>query len=416
MSVLMLFLEKGYLLPVSILLLAILPAAAFIRSRLRRSRERLSTSPPGSPPVGRKPTKRKPGNQARLPGQWIPSEFRFPTPPPYPEWYLGSTKPLPYRAFRHGPKYNVTMGLRSTPYEDWIQLDNHYPKYHADKAKRLEERGSKCFHTAPEAYPAAIELLQELVDYLPSRYPTMFKRTPTGIANLWSGEMFNVIEHPLKEDPMAMAGRLVQDDLALMIEKPDGQYYLLAGSILLAGFWRLEDKLGMPMSEIHTSGAVPQFREKLESGMKKFFTRLNCEEIYTRNNYFIQVDDSLAWSWSIGNEDSEVVSWHTAEKNKAIKHHWYRSERQSLRRLPKSGAITFTIRTYFHPITEIAQEDYVPGRLASAIRSWGDDVSRYKGKDRYGEVLLEYLDQEHQKQVERGLDLEKEDQIRQYPW
>lgn len=76
----------------------------------------------------------------------------------------------------------------------------------------------------------------------------------------------------------------------------------------------------------------------------------------------------------------------------------------------------FTIRTYFHPITDIAKEPYVPGRLASAIRAWGDDVSKYKGRERYGEVLLEYLDKKHQEQVENGLDLSKEDEARQYPY
>lgn len=80
----------------------------------------------------------------------------------------------------------------------------------------------------------------------------------------------------------------------------------------------------------------------------------------------------------------------------------------------------FTIRTYFHPITEIAQEPYVPGRLASAVRSWGDDVSRYKGKAQYGEVLLEYLDQQHKEQVERGLVVENEEEqeehVKPYPW
>lgn len=45
----------------------------------------------------------------------------------------------------------------------------------------------------------------------------------------------------------------------------------------------------------------------------------------------------------------------------------------------------------------------MPGRLASAIRSWGDDVSRYKGKERYGEVLLEYLDRMDVEQKERGI-------------
>lgn len=362
------------------------------------------------------PGKRTSEKAAHTPGQWTPSSFRTPRPAPYPDWSVETTKPLPYRAFRYGPKYNVTMGLRSLRIDDWIQLDNHYPRYHADKARRIAERGPKCCRTAPEAFPAAVELLEELAEYLPARYPSLYRRTAVGLDNLWSGETFDIVERPLKEDPIAMCARLVQDDLALMIEKPDGQYYLLSGAVLLAGFWRLEDKVGMPLSEIHTAGEVPQYKEKLERGMLSFFKRLKCEDLYARNNYFIQVDDDLAWSWSIGPEDSSAISWNTAEKNRAVEHHFYRSERQSLRRLPKTGAVVFTIRTYFHPITEIAQEDYVPGRLASAIRSWGPDVQRYKGADKYCEVLLEYLDKEHQKQLGRGLDLAKEDDVRQYPW
>ncbi|KAI4601027.1 hypothetical protein KJ359_012214 [Pestalotiopsis sp. 9143b] len=399
--------QSPFLLPWLMLFLSIITLVVLL------GRKERPPSAPGTPVAGKQ---RREKNPPRQPGQWTPSDFKFPTVAPYPDWDVTSTKPLPYRAFRYGPKYNVNMGLRSTPYDEWIELDSDYAKYHHDKTDRIKERGSKCYGTAPEAYPAALELLEELARYLPDRYPSLYKRTDVGIDNLWSGESFNITERPLKEDPMCMAGRLIQDDLALMVERPDGEYYLLAGSILLAGFWRLEDKFGMPMSEIHTSGDVPQFREKLESSMKKFFTRLSCHELYARNNYFVQVDDSLPWSWSIGDEDAPGLSWQTAEKNRAIEHHYFRSERQTLRRLPRSGAIAFTIRTYFHPIVDIAQEDYVPGRLASAIRSWGDDVSRYKGKERYEEVLLEYLDNEHQKQVGRGLDLAREDKVRQFPW
>ena len=150
--------------------------------------------------------------------------------------------------------------------------------------------------------------------------------------NITTGESFNIVERPLIEDPMQMAARFVQDDIAIMFEKSNGQYYLLAGAILLAGFWRLEDKFGMPLSEIHTSGDVPQFKEKLEKGMMNFFKRVQPDKAVLRNNYFIQVDDELAWSPSIGEEDNDGIGWFTAEKNKAIQHHWFRSERQSLRR------------------------------------------------------------------------------------
>lgn len=256
-------------------------------------------------------------------------------------------------------------------------------------------------------------------DYLPQRYPSLYRRSPVGMDNLLTGEKFNILERPLVEDPMQMAGRMVQDDLAIMFEKSDGQYYLLAASILLAGFWRLEDKWEMPLSEIHTSGEVPGFKDKLEKGMMNFFRRVPPNGPVLRNNYFIQVDDNLAWSDSIGSEEntpSQLGGWFTAEKNKAIEHHWFRSERQSLRRLPRSGGVVFTIRTYFHPITQIAEQPYVPGRLASAIRSWGPDVAKYKGRAVYQDMLLEYLDKKHDEQVGNGLDLSKEEEAHKYPF
>ena len=53
----------------------------------------------------------------------------------------------------------------------------------------------------------------------------------------------------------------------------------------------------------------------------------------------------------------------------------FRTERQSLRRLPRSGAIVFTIRTYVAGIVDLAKEPGVPGRMASAIRSWPEEVA-----------------------------------------
>lgn len=260
------------------------------------------------------------------------------------------------------------MGLRSMHWDEWIELDNEYLRYHSLKAARIASRGDTCIKTAPQAWGAAVELLEEFAEYLPERYPGLFSRTDEGrLRNLATDEVFDVQRlerNGEREDPMALCARLVQDDLAIMMEGSDGQYYLLAGAILLPGFWRLQDKFGMGLSEIHTSGDVPgyvlflsyfldrvsmgcvgrgckwltwlyRFKEKLEKGMMNFFRRIQPPSPMLRNNYFIQVDDGLAWSESIGSEDATAegeVGWFTAEKNKAIEHHYFRSERQSLRR------------------------------------------------------------------------------------
>ncbi|KAF7190841.1 hypothetical protein HII31_08000 [Pseudocercospora fuligena] len=424
--------SKVGLVPTTAYFGCLLVLACLMLSYLLGKRKRASwlgtrtTDPEKREEVSCSPAKRLKPNE-RTPGTWEPVDWQRPKASPYPDWSVKDTAPLPYRPFRWGP-YHITMGLRSMHWDEWIELDNHYLKFHADKTRRIAERGHKCCRTDasdPRVFDGAVELLEELADYLPQRYPSMFRKTSVGLDNIVTNESFDLRKDQLtmngnREDPMQLSARLVQDDLTIMFEKSDGQYYLLAGAILLAGFWRLEDKLGMCLSEIHTSGEVPGFKQKLEKGMMNFFRRVKPDSPVLRNNYFIQVDDDLAWSHSIGSEDSDGIGWFTAEKNKAIQHHYFRSERQSLRRLPRSGGVVFTIRTYFHPITEIAQEPYVPGRLASAVRSWGDDVSRYKGKAQYGEVLLEYLDQQHKEQIERGLVVEneedQEEHVKQYPW
>lgn len=110
-----------------------------------------------------KPSSRKPTltGRERTPGVWTPVDFKRPDPPPYPDWDVYRTDPLPYRPFRHGP-YHITMGLRTMQWDDWIELDNHYLKFHADKTRRIEERGATHCRTAPEAMDGAIELLEEL--------------------------------------------------------------------------------------------------------------------------------------------------------------------------------------------------------------------------------------------------------------
>ena len=49
---------------------------------------------------------------------------------------------------------------------------------------------------------------------------------------------------------------------------------------------------------------MPQYDKQLKSGMNKFFRRLTVNSPF-RNNYFIQTDNNLDWSVSIGSENEE---------------------------------------------------------------------------------------------------------------
>lgn len=203
---------------------------------------------------------------------------------------------------------------------------------------------------------------------------------------------------------------------------------------MYVGFWRMDDKIGMSLDEIHVSGNVPQcecvhgvewlirllvipVKAKLEMSMERFFRRMPLDKPVIRNNYFIQVvkpsgmarpavgaevasdvdPEELGWSESTNGPEDEFIHGHghSAEPAAYLSPATLRlrSERQTLRRLPRTGAIIFGIRTHLFKVEELAREREVAGRLASAIRSWPDDVGIYKGRKMYQESLLRYLDE-----------------------
>ncbi|THH20946.1 hypothetical protein EW146_g507 [Bondarzewia mesenterica] len=368
---------------------------------------------------------------------------------------LENIKPVPYRPFKWG-EYHVTMGIKNISFEKWIELDDQFAHYHQLRLHRMKLRGKRVVQTLPDdpqfatsGYAAAKELVHELAEYLSRRYPNTFhvERHPRGKDgdDGWYGEgrirmitilpPVNATYNLDEEDPMTVAGLLVQDDLALMIEGSGETYYLRSGAICTAGFWRLEDKLGMSLDDIHFSGNVPQYQKKLRTSLNRFIQRLPVDKLIQRNNYFFKIvsdftrpvepldPDELGWAeTTVGAEDAfqsgaglgygkedaaehDVVDAAVEKQDMNVKPSMMRlrMERQTLRRLPKTGAVIFTIRTYIVPVEELVKEVGTPGRMASAIRSWPDDVAGYKSRASYQQYVLPYLDECHKKQVEEGL-------------
>ena len=147
----------------------------------------------------------------RKAGVWSPVECKRPATPPYPDRSVHTTKPLPYRPFKYGPKYPITMGLRAMSMDEWIELDNQFPNFHSEKSQRIVSLGSKIAQTTPAGLDGAYELLEEFRNYLPQPYPSLFRKTSIGIDNLLTGERFNTVMRPLEMDPMQLAAKMVQE-------------------------------------------------------------------------------------------------------------------------------------------------------------------------------------------------------------
>ncbi|CAF0839361.1 unnamed protein product [Adineta steineri] len=87
------------------------------------------------------------------------------------------------------------------------------------------EKQLKSSKTGKKTEDAALETMELLSKYLIDRYPSLFEYQQ-------NKEQIQI----KSSNPLKYASLLIQDDLILMIEGNDGQYYLKGGSIVLPKF------------------------------------------------------------------------------------------------------------------------------------------------------------------------------------
>lgn len=167
----------------------------------------------------------------------------------------------------------------------------------------------------------------------------------------------------------------VQEDLCLMERSAEtGGWDLTAGVVLFPSYWRILEKLGHRQEAIH--GPVPHYAEDLAGTVTRFFDRLRPGRIVSRRNWGFAAHP-LLFVPQIGVLD-------TSDRYQPSDL-WLRSERQTLRALPATGAILFTIKVQLAPATALADHPDLAGRLADAIDGWSPEMLAMRGS-RYGGV------------------------------
>lgn len=163
--------------------------------------------------------------------------------------------------------------------------------------------------------------------------------------------------------PLDSAGRLVQEDLCVLTLR-DGDVFLDAASLCFPSLWRLAEKLGKPIDAVH--GPVPDYDSELGGKVRGFIERLKPGRPVWRRNWSVHDDPTyfLPESSPHRGDDRDL---------------YLRSERQTLRRLPDTDAVLFTIRTQQVPLSAVEQRPDLAARMAAVIDAWSPDVVSYKG-------------------------------------
>ncbi|MGP0032504.1 MAG: heme-dependent oxidative N-demethylase subunit alpha family protein [Acidimicrobiales bacterium] len=271
-----------------------------------------------------------------------PERYRPLTPPSWLDEVDLSATSVPAR-----------MGTRALPEESWLLPDHLAADELRLRRRLLAEQRDHVFACTRRAEEPAREV-GRLVD----RWLATHRAASGPGADGEDGEGGEGGEgHPL-----ARAGTRVQEDLCLMVHHENA--WRLEGAVLcFPSLWLLHEKLGRPTAVVH--GPVPHYATELSRRVDSLLDRLPPGKVVWRRN--VSVWPALLL-WAPCHRLDPALCTDAAPVD-GVPPLWIRSERQTLRRLPDTGAIVFTIRVQTVPIAVLAQRPDRARDLAAWYRA-----------------------------------------------
>lgn len=175
------------------------------------------------------------------------------------------------------------------------------------------------------------------------------------------------------------------EDLCLLTQSPGADVYRLIGAaVAWPSDWHPAEKIGLPLRALHAP--IAGYEEQLASGVDRFMATLRAGQIYGRCNWFIAATGERRW---LPDRPPKEAFAHVTPEN-AGETLFIRSERQTLRRLPQTGAIVFTIGIYVEPLGQLWPANIA--MLARAVQSLVRGEGDRRGAPAYADSLIAYAE------------------------
>lgn len=198
-------------------------------------------------------------------------------------------------------------------------------------------------------------------------------------------ELAAMLGVPVGFDQAALpeAALATHEDLCLLTKRESEDVYRLIGAaVAWPSDWHPAEKIGLPLRTLHAP--IAGYEEQLATGVDRFMETLRPGPIYARCNWFIAATGERRW---LPDQPPQAAFAHVTPDN-AGETLFVRSERQTLRRLPQTGAILFTIGIYVEPLGGLAPANITMlGKAVQTLVSGEDDR---RGAPAYAHQLIAY--------------------------
>lgn len=173
----------------------------------------------------------------------------------------------------------------------------------------------------------------------------------------------------------------LEPDLVLLAPQPqcagpDTRFTVAGGCVCFPSVWRLTDKLGLSVDEVHQP--VPQLNTTIGPQIDRLLSRLRPGKCIIRANW------SVCRLPELNQHPDRNLP--TLQSPVHPEEAWLRREDQSLFALPKTGGVIFGIRVTHTPWSDLRQQPQVARTVARGLRTMPADMLAYK---RLNEVVSE---------------------------
>ena len=273
-----------------------------------------------------------------------------------------------------------SIGLSAIDPKDWIEPDAELEAFLAEKDRLCRDTFDAVFQATEGSEAAQRECLDMLVDHLLDRHGHIYSREGSVIR---FGN--RAVDLDVDQPPLLIAGSLIQDDLAILERRETG-WHLTAGFVAFPSSWSLREKAGKPMEQVHEH--VPGFGAGTRNAImiNRIFDNLQPDLPAVRMNWSIYPQNDLFWP------PERSALYRDRPFDPAS--NFIRVERQSLRRLPKTGGIVFSIRIYTDPVAvlhTLGDDGRTATILAERLEGLSPEQLDYKGMTAKRDRLVAYL-------------------------
>lgn len=135
------------------------------------------------------------------------------------------------RAFKTGGRYHMTMELRKSDLEGWLDVDEKYAAFHNIRSQLLDDKKCRVLQCLPGSEAACVEVLDLVVESLTQRFPEKFKAHFSFfkiqfVEVVATCEIFEVTAPFNGLEPLEIAARLAMEDLNILVKGEDNIHTL----------------------------------------------------------------------------------------------------------------------------------------------------------------------------------------------